>query len=257
MGLRRLRRRRLERARPGRRLHQRRLPRRRSTPGSTSTWRPTAGRASGRSTLAGVKAGTIPMARLDDAVRRILRVKYPRGHVRGGQAVGAPVCGPLRTARLARAPRDRARGGGASRWCCSRTTGVLPLKRRRDDPRRGRRRRQRRASSRAAGRCRWQGTGTTPRRLPRRAPRSGAGIDAAVKAAGGTRDARARRPASARSPTPRSSSSARALCRVPGRPAPTSAFDDAATSRPGHDDAAARRRACPSSRCSCRAGRCG
>ena len=67
-------------------LHQRPTARRRSTPGSTCTWRPTAGRALYDSLLPQAKAGEIPMARLDDAVRRILRVKAKLG-LFDGQAV--------------------------------------------------------------------------------------------------------------------------------------------------------------------------
>ena len=58
------------------------------------------------------------MARLDDAVRRILRVKIPPGPVRGGQAVEAAAGRQVRPARRRRAPAlaraGRARVAGAA-----------------------------------------------------------------------------------------------------------------------------------------------
>ena len=64
----------------------------------------------------------IPMARLDEAVTRILRVKFRARRVRGGQAVQARRSAA--TGRCSARPsiaRSRARRC-ANRWCCSRTT---------------------------------------------------------------------------------------------------------------------------------------
>jgi beta-glucosidase len=58
-------------------------------------------------TLAQVRARAIPMARLNDAVRRILRIKAEAGRVRCRATVGRP----SRCAGVERASRARARGG--------------------------------------------------------------------------------------------------------------------------------------------------
>jgi hypothetical protein len=67
-------------------------------------------------TVREVRAGQIPMARVDDAVRRILRVKFRLGLfdparplADDARVMGSPNTAPLRAKRC------------ASRWCCSRT----------------------------------------------------------------------------------------------------------------------------------------
>ncbi len=61
--------------------------------------------------LAQVKSGEIPMARLDQAVLRILRVKLRAGLFEGGQAVSADLWREVRPAFFARASRRGAPGG--------------------------------------------------------------------------------------------------------------------------------------------------
>ena len=138
-GLRRLRGRRLERPRPGRRAAPTRAARRRSTPASTCTWRPDSWKGLYDNTLAQARSGEIPMARLDDAVRRILRVKVGRAVRRAER----PLDGPASTcsARPSTA-RWRARRCAKSLVLLKNNGGVLPL--RRPAPRAGRRRRRRR-----------------------------------------------------------------------------------------------------------------
>ena len=60
-------------------------------------------------TLKQAKDGTIPMERLDDAVTRILRVKFRAGVFDGAAAVEAPARRRLQDAGIARAARARAR----------------------------------------------------------------------------------------------------------------------------------------------------
>ena len=67
------------------------------------------------------EAGEIPMARIDDAVTRILRVKLRAGLFDQQAAVGARASPASRTASWT--ARWRARPC-ASRWCCSRTTAT-------------------------------------------------------------------------------------------------------------------------------------
>ena len=61
-------------------------------------------------TLKQVKDGTIPMERLDDAVTRILRVKFRAGLFEAGPPSKRPLARRLQDAGLARAARARARG---------------------------------------------------------------------------------------------------------------------------------------------------
>ena len=71
-----------------------------------------------------VKEGRVPEPRIDDAVRRILRIKIRDGAVRA--AVHRPRADGR--GRLRRAPRGRARDASANRSCSSRTSAaVLPL----------------------------------------------------------------------------------------------------------------------------------
>ncbi len=63
----------------------------------------------------------ITMARLDDAVRRILRVKFRAGLFEHPYVDQAKAVDPASFVTADR-PRRRAHRGRASRWCCSRTT---------------------------------------------------------------------------------------------------------------------------------------
>src|SRR5690606_12184387 len=112
------------------------------------------------STLAAVKAGTIPMERLDDAVRRILRVKFRLGLFTAGKPSQRPLGGRF---ELLGAPERRAGAGQAVReslGLLKSDGGLLPL-----HPRK----RLLVAGSHANGVGRqsggwtlhWQGTGTT------------------------------------------------------------------------------------------------
>jgi beta-glucosidase len=65
-------------------------------------------------TLAQVKSGEIPMARLDDAVRRILRVKVKAGPVRAQAPAGRQVRPAGRARAPRRGPRGRAQVAGAA-----------------------------------------------------------------------------------------------------------------------------------------------
>ena len=80
-----------------------------STRASTCTWRRTPGAACTRTRSSRSKDGTIPMERLDDAVTRILRVKFRAGTVRCRSAEQASARRRLQDAGLARAARHRAR----------------------------------------------------------------------------------------------------------------------------------------------------
>ncbi|WP_417774585.1 glycoside hydrolase family 3 N-terminal domain-containing protein [Sphingomonas arantia] len=136
------------------------------------------------STLAGVKAGTIPMSRLDDAVRRLLRVKYRAGIFDTVKPSARPLAG--RYALLgAPAHRAVARAAVAESLVLLKNSGsVLPLKRgmrilvagdAADD-----------VARQAGGwTLSWQGTGTKPTDFPN-ATSIWRGIAAQVQDARGT-----------------------------------------------------------------------
>ena len=162
-------------------LHQHHCPRR-STPGSTCSWRPTAGRACTTTRCAQVQSGADP----DGAARR-RGAAHPAGEVaraacstrarpRRGRSAGNSSCSARPSIARSRARRC------ASRWCCSRTTGQsLPLSAQGQRAGRGRRRRQ---HPQAVGRLddHLAGHRAQQRRLPACASRSGAAIDEAVTA---------------------------------------------------------------------------
>jgi beta-glucosidase len=134
-------------------------------------------------TLREAKDGTIPAARLDDAVRRILRVKMLAGSFTAGRPSGRPTAGHF---ELLGAPEHRAIARQAVRESLvllKNQGGVLPI-------RPG-------ASVLVAGRgaddigmqaggwsITWQGTGVTNANFPN-AQSIWSGIDQAVRAAGG------------------------------------------------------------------------
>jgi beta-glucosidase len=136
------------------------------------------------STLAHVKDGTIPMARLDDAVRRVLRVKFRAGVFDAVKPSQRPYAGQY---DLLAAPAHRAVARQAVRESLvllKNAGSLLPLK-----PG---------ARILVAGdgadnipkqaggwTLSWQGTGTTPADFPN-ATSIWQGIDAEAKAAGGT-----------------------------------------------------------------------
>ena len=133
-------------------------------------------------TLAGVKAGTIPMARLDDAVRRVLRVKFRAGIFEAVKPSARPLAGRY---ELLSSPEHKAiaRTAVAESLVLLKNTGVLPLKPgasilvagdAADDV----------ARQSGGWTLSWQGTGTTPADFPA-ATSIWRGLDAAVTAAGG------------------------------------------------------------------------
>ena len=133
-------------------------------------------------TLAGVKAGTIPMARLDDAVRRVLRVKMRAGIFEAARPSARPYAGRY---ELLASPEHKAiaRQAVAESLVLLKNTGVLPLKPgasilvagdAADDV----------ARQSGGWTLSWQGTGTTPADFPA-ATSIWRGLDAAVTAAGG------------------------------------------------------------------------
>ena len=133
-------------------------------------------------TLAGVKAGTIPMARLDDAVRRVLRVKFRAGIFEAVKPSARPLAGRY---ELLSSPEHKAiaRQAVAESLVLLKNTGVLPLKPgasilvagdAADDV----------ARQSGGWTLSWQGTGTTPADFPA-ATSIWRGLDAAVTAAGG------------------------------------------------------------------------
>ena len=135
-------------------------------------------------TLAGVKAGTIPMARLDDAVRRLLRVKYRAGIFDAGKPSTRPLAGQY---AMLGAPAHRAvaREAVAQSLVLLKNAGsVLPLK-----P--GARILVAGDAADSVARqaggwtLSWQGTGTTPADFPG-ATSIWRGIEAQVQAARGT-----------------------------------------------------------------------
>ena len=136
------------------------------------------------STLAGVKSGTIPLAKLDDAVRRVLRVKFRAGIFDAPKPSARPYAGQWDLLGSAE-HRALARTAVAESLVLLKNAGnVLPLKPGArilvagdgaDDV----------AKQSGGWTLSWQGTGTTPADFPG-ATSIWRGIDAAVKAAGGT-----------------------------------------------------------------------
>jgi len=135
-----------------------------------------------QTTLAGVKAGTIPMARLDDAVRRVLRVKFRAGIFEAARPSARPYAGRY---ELLASPEHKAiaRQAVAESLVLLKNTGVLPLKPgasilvagdAADDV----------ARQSGGWTLSWQGTGTTPADFPT-ATSIWRGLDPAVTAAGG------------------------------------------------------------------------
>ena len=136
------------------------------------------------STLAAAKAGTLPMARLDDAVRRILRVKLRAGLFEAGKPSSRPYGGRFELLGSAEHRAVARRAVQESLVLLKNAGGVLPLK-----PG---------ATILVAGdgadnltkqtggwTLSWQGTGTTRADFPN-AESIWQGIAAASKAAGGT-----------------------------------------------------------------------
>jgi beta-glucosidase len=136
-------------------------------------------------TLKQVKDGTIPMERLDDAVTRILRVKFRSGVFEAGPPSKRPLAGDFKMLNLARAACPRAPVGARVAGACSRTTATC-------------------CRSRPTNMCWWPVTAPTTSASSRAAgPSPGrarvlsnadfpgstsvwAGVKAAVKAGGGT-----------------------------------------------------------------------
>ncbi|WP_294294885.1 exo 1,3/1,4-beta-D-glucan glucohydrolase [uncultured Sphingomonas sp.] len=134
------------------------------------------------STLAAARAGTLPMARLKDAVRRVLRVKLRAGLFEAGRPSGRPFAGRY---ELLGATEHRAVAREAVRksLVLLKNTGVLPLKPSArilvagdgaDDV----------AKQSGGWTLTWQGTGTKPEHFPG-ATSIWAGIRDAVRAGGG------------------------------------------------------------------------
>ena len=135
-----------------------------------------------QSTLAAVKAGTIPMAELDDAVRRVLRVKFRAGIFEAKKPSARPYAGRW---DLLSAPEHKAiaRRAVAESLVLLKNSGVLPLKPgatilvagdAADD-----------VARQAGGwTLSWQGTGTKPADFPN-ATSIWRGIEGAVRSAGG------------------------------------------------------------------------
>ena len=69
------------------------------------------------STLAAARSGALPIARLDDAVRRILRVKLRSGMFEAGPPSSRPYAGRYELLGSAE-HRAVARAQCANRWCC-------------------------------------------------------------------------------------------------------------------------------------------
>ena len=95
---------------------------RRSTPAPTRRW---SARTSATTAAAARRAAASRCARIDDAVRRILRVKFRAG------LFDHPYVDPAKAEAAQLRPdavAGRAQGRAAARWCCSRTTAAtLPL----------------------------------------------------------------------------------------------------------------------------------
>ena len=135
------------------------------------------------STLAAAKSGTLPMARLDDAVRRILRVKLRAGLFEAGKPSAREYAGRY---ELLGAPDHRAvaRAAVQESLVLLKNTGVLPLKADAhilvagdgaDNV----------AKQSGGWTLTWQGTGTLPEHFPG-STSIFAGVRDAVKAGGGT-----------------------------------------------------------------------
>ena len=96
--------------RPAARLHQLALPagdQRRDRP---RRWCPTIGRSSSPSTIGDVRAGRIPMSRIDDAVSRIIRVKLEAGLFDASPATGPhPDASALHSPAVRQLARDAVR----------------------------------------------------------------------------------------------------------------------------------------------------
>ena len=181
-------------------LHQRRAARRRFNAGLDMFMAPDSWKGLYANTLAQVRRGEIPMARLDDAVRRILRVKMRAGPVRAAS---------LRSGRLAAsstqlgAPAHRAVARQAVRESLvllKNDGGLLPLRPDRQRAGGGRRRRRHRQAVRRLD-AHLAGHRHQARRLPQCATRSG-------PASAGRTPPRAARPSSPwTAATPRSPTS--------------------------------------------------
>lgn len=135
-----------------------------------------------QSTLAAARAGTLPMARLDDAVRRVLRVKLRAGLFEAGKPSSRPLAGRY---ELLGSPAHRAvaREAVAKSLVLLKNTGVLPLKPGKrllvagdgaDDV----------AKQSGGWTLTWQGTATKPEHFPG-ATSIFAGLRAAAQARGG------------------------------------------------------------------------
>jgi len=135
-------------------------------------------------TLAEVKSGVIPMARVDDAVSRILRVKLRLGMFEAGLPSANPLV--IKSAQVVGSPAHRALARRAVResLVLLKNDGVLPI-----DPRKhllvagdGA---DNISKQNGGWTLTWQGTGLTNANFPG-ATSIFAGIQAQVKAAGGT-----------------------------------------------------------------------
>jgi beta-glucosidase len=135
------------------------------------------------STLAAAKSGALPMARLDDAVRRILRVKLRAGLFEAGRPSARAFAGRYELLGSAE-HRAVARQAVRESLVLLKNDGVLPLKADAhilvagdgaDDV----------AKQSGGWTLSWQGTGTKPEHFPG-ATTIFAGVREAVKAAGGT-----------------------------------------------------------------------
>ncbi len=133
-------------------------------------------------TLAAARSGTLPMARLDDAVRRILRVKLRAGLFVAGRPSSRPFAGRYDLLGSAE-HRAVARQAVRESLVLLKNQGVLPLKPSArvlvagdgaDDV----------AKQSGGWTLTWQGTGTKPEHFPH-AQSIGAGIVAAVERGGG------------------------------------------------------------------------
>ncbi len=129
-------------------------------------------------TLAAARAGTLPMARLDDAVRRILRVKLRAGLFEAGRPSSRPFAGRYELLGSAE-HRAIARRAVRESLVLLKNQGVLPLKPAArvlvagdgaDDV----------AKQSGGWTLTWQGTGTKPKHFPH-AQSIGAGIAEAVR----------------------------------------------------------------------------
>jgi beta-glucosidase len=133
-------------------------------------------------TLAAARSGALPMARLDDAVRRILRVKLRAGLFEAGRPSSRPFAGRYDLLGAAE-HRAIARQAVRESLVLLKNQGVLPLNSSArvlvagdgaDDV----------AKQSGGWTLTWQGTGTKPEHFPH-AQSIGAGIVEAVKAGGG------------------------------------------------------------------------